>query len=149
MIRGCSNSTATSNMGPTAACMVLRRAVFEAVGGFDAARLPITYNDLDLCPRIRARGYRNLWTPHAELYHRESASRGYENTAAKRERFRQEIGFMRRRWGVSLLNDPAYNPNLSLDGGSFALAFPPRTSKPWLEAADDEMPLRMRADGRA
>jgi GT2 family glycosyltransferase len=129
----------------TAACMVVRRDVFEEAGGFDEARLPIAYNDLDLCLRIRARGYRNLWTPHAELYHLESASRGYEDTAAKRERFHQEIDYVRRRWGAALLIDPAYNPNLSLDGESFSLAFPPRTLKPWREAAEAEGDARSEA----
>ena len=125
----------------TAACMVLRRAVFEEVGGFDAAHLSIAFNDLDLCLRIRARGYRNLWTPHAEFYHLESASRGYDDTPAKRARFQQEIEYIRRRWGDALHDDPAYNPNLSLDGESFTLAFPPRTAKPWLADADDAADL--------
>lgn len=120
----------------TAACMVVRRAVFEEVGGFDEENLTIAYNDLDLCLRIRGRGYRNLWTPYAEFYHLESASRGHEDTPAKRERFQQEIDYMRRRWGRALQSDPAYNPNLSLDGESFTLAFPPRTAKPWLEVAE-------------
>lgn len=116
----------------TAACLVLRREVFLEVGGFDETNLTIAYNDLDLCLRIRERGYRNLWTPAAELYHRESASRGYEDTPAKRERFQREIEYIRRRWQEQLRNDPAYNSNLSLDGESFTLAYPPRTTKPWL-----------------
>ena len=133
----------------TAACLVLRRQVFEEVGGFDEAQLKIAYNDLDLCLRIRGRGYRNLWTPHAEFYHRESASRGHEDTPAKRQRFRQEIEYMRRRWGGALQQDPAYNPNLSLDGESFTLAFPPRTPKPWLDVAEDEAPAVAQADSSA
>jgi GT2 family glycosyltransferase len=122
----------------TAACLAVRRDVFEEVDGFDETHLSIAYNDLDLCLRIAGRGYRNLWTPYAELYHQESASRGGDDTPAKRARFRQEIEYMRKRWGAALRNDPAYNPNLSLDGESFTLAFPPRTPKPWLDAAIDE-----------
>jgi GT2 family glycosyltransferase len=120
----------------TGACLVLRREVFEAVGGFDEAHLPIAYNDVDLCLRIRARGYRILWTPHAELYHHESASRGYENGPIALARFRKEIEYMMRPWAQALRHDPAYNPNLALGTEAFALGFPPRTRKPWCD--DDE-----------
>jgi GT2 family glycosyltransferase len=132
----------------TAACLAMRRGVFEEVGGFDD-HLSIAYNDIDLCLRIRERGYRNLWTPYAELYHHESASRGYENTPAKRERLHREAEYMRRRWGRVLRSDPAYNPNLSLEGESFALAFPPRASKPWLEPPEGSVPARARGGDRA
>jgi hypothetical protein len=121
----------------TAACLVVRRAVYEEVGGFDE-HLAIAYNDVDLCLRIRARGYRNLWTPYAELYHHESASRGLENTPAKLERLARDAEYMRRRWGAALDADPAYNPNLALDGDSFSLAFPPRGRKPWLTSLEDD-----------
>jgi hypothetical protein len=132
----------------TAACLAVRRCVFEEVGGFDETHLSIAYNDLDLCLRIAARGYRNLWTPYAELYHQESASRGDDDTPAKRARFRQEIEYMRKRWGTVLRHDPAYNPNLSLDGESFTLAFPPRTRKPWLDALDEPASIEARDRGR-
>jgi len=112
----------------TAACLVMRREVFEEVGGFDE-RLAIAFNDVDLCLRIRERGYRILWTPFAELYHREGVSRGRDTIES--ERFRQEIRFMQERWGEQLLRDPAYNPNLTLEREDFSLAFPPRVSKPW------------------
>jgi GT2 family glycosyltransferase len=121
----------------TAACLVVRRAVYEEVGGFDE-HLGIAYNDVDFCLRVRARGYRNLWTPHAELYHHESASRGLENTPAKLERLARDAEYMRRRWGTVLDTDPAYNPKLALDGDSFGLAFPPRGRKPWLEPIADD-----------
>jgi GT2 family glycosyltransferase len=129
----------------TAACLVVRRQVFEEVGGFDETHLAIGYSDLDFCLRIRERGYRNLWTPYAELYHRESASRGYEDTSAKRERFQREVAYIRERWGAALRSDPAYNPNLSLDAESFTLAFPPRTVKPWLDAEETEPAPALRA----
>ncbi len=116
----------------TAACLVVRRQVFEAVGGFDETNLAIAFNDIDLCLRFMEKGYRNLWTPYAELYHFESASRGYEDTPEKQRRFESECSYMHRRWGELLANDPAYNPNLALDRDSFFLAFPPRVRKPWL-----------------
>ena len=114
-----------------AACLVVRREVFEEVNGFDET-LTTAYNDVDLCLRIRERGYRNLWTPYAELYHHTSGS-GSEDTPAKRK---SEAEYMRWRWDGSLRNDPAYNPNLSLDGESFTLAFPPRARRPWREGLE-------------
>ncbi len=115
----------------TAACLVVRRQLFEEVGGLNETDIAIAFNDIDLCLRIRERGYRNLWTPYAELYHQESASRGYEDTAEKKIRFEREHKYMTRRWGKILLNDPAYNPNLALDKEIFSLAIPPRVTKPW------------------
>lgn len=109
----------------TAACLLVRRAVFDAVGGLDEA-LPVAFNDIDFCLRVRARGYRNVWTPFAEMYHHESASRGKEDTLEKLDRFAAETAFMQQRWGDALREDPAYNPNLSLQSHNFRLAFPPR-----------------------
>ena len=117
----------------TAACLVVRRAVFEEVGGFDEKNLGIAFNDVDLCLRIRERGYRNLWTPYAELYHWESASRGSEDTLEKQVRFGKEILYMQQRWGEALFSDPAYNVNLTLENIDSSLALPPRSKKPWLE----------------
>lgn len=110
----------------TGACMVLRREVFDQVDGMDES-LPVAFNDIDLCIRVSQRGYHNVWTPHAELYHHESASRGLEDTPEKRARFTLEVDLMKRRWGDYLQHDAAYNPNLSLEGSPFDLAFPPRT----------------------
>lgn len=104
----------------TAACLVLRRAVFEQVGGFDTG-LAVAFNDIDLCLRIRQSGLRNVWTPFARLYHHESASRGREDTEEKQTRFREEVEVMRARWGELLDNDPSYNPNLTRRGEPFAL----------------------------
>jgi GT2 family glycosyltransferase len=115
----------------TAACLVIRRAVFAEVEGFDEAHLPVAFNDVDLCLRVEEKGYRNLWTPYAELYHYESANRGYEDTPEKQRRFKREIDYMLHRWGDRLLNDPAYNANLTLERTDFSLAFPPRVQKPW------------------
>lgn len=105
----------------TAACLVVRRKVFEEVGGFNERDLPISFNDVDLCLRILEAGYQNLWTPFAELYHHESASRGTANTAAKRRQENLEITYMRKKWGESLDNDPAYNPNLTLINEDFSI----------------------------
>lgn len=111
----------------TAACAIVRASVFNEVGGLDE-QLAVAFNDVDFCMRVRAAGYRNVWTPFAQLYHHESASRGYENTPEKILRFKSEERFMHARWGRTLQEDPYYNPNLSLNTSAYALAFPPR---PW------------------
>ncbi len=110
----------------TAACMVIRRELFESMGGFDEKGLAVAFNDIDFCLRVRQAGYRNLWTPFAELYHHESASRGVEDSAVKLDRFAAEIRLMRERWGKILDHDPAYNPNLTDEFEDFSLAVPPR-----------------------
>lgn len=116
----------------TAACMVLRREVFDEVGGFDADSLPVAFNDVDLCLRMRARGYRIIWTPDAELFHLESASRGLDLAPGQIERFRREVAVMMDRWGAGGLgNDPFFSPNLSRDSSRGDLAFPPRVERPW------------------
>ena len=109
----------------TAACLLVRRSVFEQVGGLDEA-LAVAYNDVDFCLRVREAGYRNVWTPYAEMAHHESATRGYETTPAKQARLEQEMNLLRQRWGEQLFNDPAYSPNLNLNKPDFDLAFPPR-----------------------
>ena len=111
----------------TAACLVVRREVFDQVGGLDE-ELQVAFNDIDFCLRVGQAGYRNLWTPFAELYHHESASRGKEDTDEKKARFLGEVQFMQRRWGGGLLMDPAYNPNLSLGSLCCEPAVPPRFS---------------------
>jgi hypothetical protein len=110
----------------TAACMLVPKAVFDLVGGFDEENLPVAFNDVDLCLRIGEAGYRIVWTPDATLHHIESVSRGFEDTMEKRTRYRRECDYMRQKWGERLTSDPCYNPNLSLDQESPALAFPPR-----------------------
>ena len=112
----------------TAACLVIRKSVFDEVGGLDEKSLAVAFNDVDFCLRVRAAGYLNLWTPFAELYHHESASRGVEDTPEKHERFRGEVETMMKRWELELKHDPAYNPNLTLELTDFTLAAPPR---PW------------------
>jgi len=110
----------------TAACLVVRKEVFDAVGGLDEKNLSVAFNDVDLCLRIKEQGFYNVWTPYAEMYHYESASRGYEDTPEKQARFNKEVNYMKQRWGEGLLVDPAYNPNLTLDREDFSFATPPR-----------------------
>ncbi|WP_311950698.1 glycosyltransferase family 2 protein [Halomonas piscis] len=105
----------------TAACLLVRKAVFEEVGGLNEEHLTIALNDVDLCLKVREAGYRNLWTPYAELYHHESVSRGADDSSAKRARANGEADYMRRTWGRELDNDPAYNPNLTLVHEDFSL----------------------------
>jgi glycosyltransferase involved in cell wall biosynthesis len=114
----------------TAACLVVRKAIYEQVGGFDEQALAVAFNDVDFCLKVRQAGYRNLWTPFAEFYHHESASRGADDTPEKAGRFRAEVEMMLGRWGPLLRQDPAYNPNLSLEDENFSLASPPRTPLP-------------------
>ena len=104
----------------TAACLVIRREVFDAVGGLDEG-LTVAFNDVDFCLKVRAAGYLNLWTPSAELIHHESVSRGRDLTPAKAKRFADEYAAMQRRWGAQLLNDPYYSPHLTYDREDFSL----------------------------
>lgn len=115
----------------TGACLLIRRALFDNVGGLDADNLAVAFNDIDLCMRVRAAGYRIIWTPYAVLAHHESKSRGLDISGEKQERFQHESRFMRRKWGNRLLSDPFHNPNLSLNSLTPSLARPPRLRKPW------------------
>lgn len=105
--------------------MVLRKEIFEDVGGFDEENFTITFNDVDLCLRIHEKGYRNLYTPYAELLHHESKTRGMKA-------IQEEEDYFSTRWKTFIENDPAYNANLSLSSENFALSFPPRAAKPWM-----------------
>ena len=109
----------------TAACIVVRRSCFEAVNGLDE-NFAVAFNDVDFCLRIKEAGYRNVWTPCAEMIHHESVSRGQNDTPDKQALFASEVQKMKGRWGEKLLVDPAYSPNLTLDYEDFSLAWPPR-----------------------
>jgi GT2 family glycosyltransferase len=117
----------------TAACMLMRKDVFKEVGGFEEGALAVAFNDVDICLKIRSKGYLVTYTPYAELYHHESASRGYETTPEKFARFEGEIETMRTRWSEVLAHDPYYNPNLTLLSENFSFSFPSRAKKPWRE----------------
>lgn len=117
----------------TGACMLFRRKIFDEVGEFDEENLAIAFNDVDFCIRVREHGYRIVMTPFAELYHHESASRGSDETRKTRPRFLRESQYLKERWKETLLNDPYYSPNLTLENEMFSLAFPSRAAKPWRE----------------
>jgi GT2 family glycosyltransferase len=113
----------------TAACLLVRRSIFDEVGGLDE-QLAVAFNDVDFCLKVHAAGYRNHWTPYAELVHHESVTRGYEDTPEKQRRFRSEIETMQQRWAGLIADDPCYSPNLTADAEDFSLAWPPRTAQP-------------------
>ncbi len=98
----------------TGACLLTRRDVFEEIGGFDEERLPVAFNDVDLCLKMRRAGYLIVYTPFAKLYHHESASRRRSVEALETE-------VMRERWPDLLERDPYYNPNLSRERADFSL----------------------------
>ncbi len=124
----------------TAACMVLRRSVYDELGGLDEINLPVSYNDVDFCLRLQARGYRIVWTPNAELDHLESASRGRDTDPRNIERAERECRYMLRRWGTALDQDPFYSPNLTLAAEDCGLAFPPRVGWPWQGSTPADVP---------
>jgi len=113
----------------TAACLAIRRSTWDAVGGFDED-LRVAFNDIDFCLRVREAGEQVTYTPRAELVHYESATRGDDQTGEAYVRFMGEVLWMRDRWGLQILHDPYYNPNLARGHRLFELAYPPRVS-PW------------------
>lgn len=125
----------------TAACMVMRRSVFDELNGFNED-LSIAFNDVDLCIRMRKAGWRIIWTPQVEMYHHESASLGKHNSSERKEHFNREVAIMRKTWGEVLSNDPCYNPNLSLSI-NFTLACPPRVA-----SLPDRVDMRDRSLGK-
>lgn len=119
-------SLASNFSAVTGACMAVQKKHFDQVGGFDEVHLKVACNDVDLCLKFIEAGLRNLFTPHALLFHHESATRGYEDTPEKKARFQSEVAHMWKRWPQMMSNDPAYSPYLSLDHEDFGLAWPPR-----------------------
>lgn len=108
----------------TAACLLIKKSVYLEVGGLDES-LPVDYNDVDFCLRLIKLGYRNIWTPYAELYHHEHGTRGKVLSPKKSEQLLRDTVYMRNRWGDRLVQDPKYSPNLDLDV-AYRLSFPPR-----------------------
>lgn len=113
----------------TAACLLVRKLVYEEAGGLDEVNLTVAFNDVDFCIRLKKLGYNNIWTPYAELYHHESATRGQDIAPEKRARFVSEVNYMMDTWGKDFADDPAYNPNLNLDFPDFALSTKMRLDK--------------------
>lgn len=113
----------------TGACLLVRKSLYEAVGGLNEKDLPIAWSDIDLCLKIQQLGYRNLWTPYAELYHHESVSRGRDRTKQQRKRYLAEKAYMYRTWKALMYQDPCYNSNLTVMGEGFSLGLPPDICK--------------------
>jgi glycosyltransferase involved in cell wall biosynthesis len=125
---GLSNATHAIS-AVTGACLVLKRSRFKEVGGFDE-KLAVAFNDVLLCMELSNRGYRNIYVGHPLMIHFESKTRGFDDTEAKQQLFRQEARYARRKNSALFKNDPFYNSNLSLEK-AYDLAFPPRVEKPW------------------
>lgn len=110
----------------TGACLLVRRGVFQSLGGLNERDLPVAFNDVDFCLRLGREGLRCVWTPFAELTHYESLSRGAEDTPEKQARFSREVQYMHSQWAGSLAADPYYNARLSLKREDFSLNSEPR-----------------------
>ncbi len=107
--------------GVTGACLMVRRSVYEEVGGM-SEDFVVALNDVDLCLKIRAAGYEILFNPYAKLYHYESKSRGYEDTMEKQARFQGEIKRLQTKWKREIEEkDPYYNPNLTLHRADYSM----------------------------
>lgn len=105
----------------TAACLLVMKDIFDCVSGLDERNLHVAFNDIDFCLKVRTAGYRNIWSPYAELYHHESVSRGTEDNPDKIARFNREVEFMKMKWGDGLANDPYYSVNLTKDKEDFSV----------------------------
>jgi GT2 family glycosyltransferase len=123
----------------TGACVAIRRSVFFEIDGLDEINFPVAFNDVDLCLRIGARGYRVVWTPFAELFHLESASRGYDVVdPTKYQRFLRDLQQMQTIWGTKLQSeDPFHNPNLVLCGAQVEIPSLPRQQRPWRRLCEE------------
>ena len=111
--------------GDTAACLLIRRAVYNEVHGLDES-YAVAFNDVDFCVRVREAGYTNVFTPFAQLYHYESKSRGMEDNPEKQKRFQGEVLRFQARWGDLLAKgDPCTNPNFDIQREDFSLKILP------------------------
>lgn len=111
----------------TAACMAIRKSVFNEIGGFDE-EFRVTYNDVDLCLKLYDKGYQNVYTPHVRLVHHESISVGLPEEVAKRDtkEFRSAVDMFKRRWAKYIKHDPNINPNLSKDDALYEVPRAPK-----------------------
>jgi GT2 family glycosyltransferase len=117
----------------TGACLLTWRKLYLELGGLDEIHLPVAFNDVDYCLRVREAKRRVVWTPYAELYHHESVSRGKDDSPEKLARTKREADYMRKRWGHVMQHDPFYNPNLSYERPDFSLSPAPVIERPWLK----------------
>ncbi len=105
----------------TGACLLVKKELYEEVGGLNETDLKVAFNDVDFCLKLLEKGYRNLWTPYAEAYHHESISRGAEDDPEKIARFNKEVKFMRQQWFKFLKEDVMYNYNLTKSYENFGI----------------------------
>ena len=105
----------------TGACLVVKKKIYEEVGGMNDKDLKVALNDIDFCLKLISVGYRNIFTPYARLYHHESVSRGRDDTPDKRLIFEKESAYMKYFWSNKLITDPAYNENLTLENENFSI----------------------------
>lgn len=105
----------------TGACLVVRKDLYYKVGGLDEESLAVAFNDVDFCLKVRAAGYRNVWTPFAELYHHESVSRGQDDTPEKQARASKEARYVMDKWVDALAADPFYSPHLTREKEDFSI----------------------------
>jgi GT2 family glycosyltransferase len=103
----------------TAACMLVRKAAFEQVGGFDEVELTVAFNDVDLCIKLVKAGWQIIFNPDVNAEHRESMSRGDDLNESKVSRFMLENEVMRQRYTNTLPYDPFYNQHFSREGGVY------------------------------
>ncbi|MBV9754500.1 MAG: glycosyltransferase [Hyphomicrobiales bacterium] len=114
----------------SSACIAVPRAAFAEVGGFDESNLAPSFNDVELCMRLRKSGYRIVWTPYARLHHGKKRKPAASSEA--QEMRGKEIAHIRARWGKMLDRDPFWNPNLSLHSNFPRISMPPQITRPWL-----------------
>lgn len=124
--------------GVTGACLAIRKATFESIGGFDES-FPVAYNDMVLCADLMKKGYRNLYVPDALFFHLESRTRGNLDNPEKRLREANEADRARALHPDLFAADPHYSPNLSLDA-PYVPAVPPRRRAPWDSGPDKPPP---------
>jgi GT2 family glycosyltransferase len=127
----------------TGACFAVRRAVFFEVGGLDESDFPVTFNDIDFCLRVADYGYRVVWTPYAELFHVECASRGFDDDPINSARFLRERTQFYKTWGYLVDSaDPFHNPNLLFAGEHLEVPAWPRREKPWRDLGKQILSLQ-------
>jgi GT2 family glycosyltransferase len=106
----------------TAACMVVDREKFRAVGGFDESLFPVAFNDVDLCLKLNSRGWQSFYEPRARLVHHESKSRGHDSLRHNRSRFAGELAALKAKWHTDRQRDPYHHPDLSVYSEQFVVA---------------------------
>ena len=113
-------SSERGHCASTAACMLVSKRHFDAVGGLDEKALAVAYNDVDLCLKLRMRGLGNIYTPLATLIHHESKSRGLDFAPEHLERYMRELAVFQERWGAAEVVDPWHHPRLNRQSEVFS-----------------------------